>query len=56
MARNAVKPPDLSEIRGGVRDMGTLRYMLSVNLSHHVMDLVGKHMISVNLPRHVMIT
>ncbi len=26
MARNAVKPPDLSEIRGGVRNMGTLRY------------------------------
>ncbi len=27
MPRNAVKPPDLSEIRGGVRSMGTLRYV-----------------------------
>jgi hypothetical protein len=26
VARNAVKPDDLSEIRGGVRNMGTLRY------------------------------
>jgi hypothetical protein len=27
VARNAVKPPDLSEIRGGVRNMGILRYL-----------------------------
>jgi hypothetical protein len=26
MVRNAVKPLDLSEIRGGVRNMGILRY------------------------------
>jgi hypothetical protein len=27
MVRNAVKPLDLSEIRGGVRNMGILRYV-----------------------------
>jgi hypothetical protein len=28
VARNAVKPPDLSEISGGVRNMGILRYSM----------------------------
>jgi hypothetical protein len=35
VARNAVKTPDLSEIRGGsVRNMGTLRYLLEKDLNN----------------------